>query len=41
MDTPEGRPAVSILSIIIIPCSHDRSTKAQRSLFSFLAIDIL
>lgn len=41
MDTPDGNPAVSIESNIIIPVSHDRSIKAHKSLAPFLAIDIL
>ena len=41
IETPEGRPADSMLSNIIIPVSQERSTNAQRFLASFLAIDIL
>ena len=41
IETPEGRPADSILSNIIIPVSQERSTNAQIFLASFLAIDIL
>lgn len=41
IETPEGRPADSMLSNIIIPVSQERSTKAQRFLASFLAMDIL
>ena len=41
IDTPEGSPASSILSMISIPVSADKSTNAHRSLASFLAIDIL
>ena len=41
IETPEGRPADSMLSNIIIPVSQERSTNAQRFLASFLAMDIL
>ena len=41
IDTPDGRPAVSIESNIIIPVSQDKSIKAHKSRAPFLAIDIL
>jgi hypothetical protein len=41
MDTPEGKPALSMLSRMSIPVSQGKSIRAHRSLALFLAMDIL
>jgi hypothetical protein len=41
MDTPEGRPALSMLSRMSIPVSQGKSIRAHKSLALFLAMDIL